>query len=462
MRFQKSVSRVVRSLGKTSAIALCVSLVSFFLSSLAFAGNKFAIAGYQPNGSLDASLDGDGKVATDFSANGDAAAKGMVVDSSNRIVVVGTADNQFALVRYLPSGSPDSSFGVGGKVLTSFAGFSAAANAVALDQNGKVVVVGEADGYFGVARYNPDGNLDTSFGNIYAQGKVKVSFPSCGSSEAHAVAVDSSNRIVVAGTTFCSGYTGSAWALARLSSNGLLDSSFGSSGKVITSFASDDGLGEFDKEVAGAIAVDSSGKIVVGGHAYWGAYENGYTALVVARYSTTGNLDSSFARDGSGSVGIFPDVRSWDEQNETNALAIDANGRIVIAGKVYSGVGHHFALARLTSNGVLDPSFGEAGEVLTSFGWVSSEAHAIKITSAGKILTAGAAGYNSSLSVFALARYNSNGTLDTSFDGDGRVTTDFTCQGPEAARAIAFQSWGFPIFYTRTLVAGWASGAPCP
>jgi uncharacterized delta-60 repeat protein len=179
---------------------------------------------------------------------------------------------------------------------------------------------------------------------------------------------------------------------------------------------------------------------------------------VVARYLANGALDSSFG-DGYGLQSIFLDLRPVLEANEANALAIDASGRIVVAGKVYSGWGHHFALARLNPNGSLDPSFSGDGKVITGFGWTSSEAHSLIINSNGKILAVGAAG-----SFFALARYNSNGSLDTSFGGDGKVGTDFTCHGPSGAMAIGFQSWGSPgtFPYTRTLVAGWAGGTPSP
>jgi uncharacterized delta-60 repeat protein len=183
---------------------------------------------------------------------------------------------------YAAAGDLDATFGTNGQVITAFSGF-AAGNAVAVQSDGKVVVVGEESNDFTVARYSSGGILDSSFGD---GGKVTTDF-SDNSDRAYAVAIQTDGKIIVAGST------GSDFALARYNSNGTLDSSFGDGGKVTTNY-SVSGPGDSGR----AVAVQSDGKIVLAGYSY---DSTEYEEFALLRYNSNGILDSSF---GSGGIVI--------------------------------------------------------------------------------------------------------------------------------------------------------------
>jgi uncharacterized delta-60 repeat protein len=445
---------------------MAVGMLVLLINGPAFAQQKFGIAGYKLNGSLDSSFDGDGKVIADLPNGASGSATAVAIDASSRIVVAGTVDNQFALARYYLDGSPDSTFGNGGYVLTN-PGYAAEAKAIAIDKNGRIVVAGKANGKFTLARHNPDGSLDTTFSS---DGIVQTSFPSCDGNNpcsydsANAVTIDGAGKIVAAGTASVNP-TGTLaadqmYALARYNPDGSLDNSFGGDGRVITNHAPNLDLKYINQEEANAIAIDGWGRILVAGR-----FGMSSSTFAILRYNANGSLDTSFGDNGDGLVA--PIFQTPWKDDAASAVAIDKNGKIVVAGKAWGGVSNHFALVRLNPTGTLDATFGGDGKVVTSFGWCPSEARAMTIDSAGKILVAGWAGCNTSN--FALARYQADGSLDPTFNGDGdsngQIVTDFTCQGSDAANAITLQFILKPGFinllYTRIIVAGSAYGGPC-
>src|SRR6266542_4476130 len=150
-----------------------------------------------------------------------------------------------------------------------------------------------------------------------------------------------------------------------------------------------------------------------------------------------GDLDPTFGGDGE----VTTHFTAWSDES-ANAVAIQADGKIVAAGGTFSAFYHDkFALARYNADGTLDTSFGGDGKVTTHFAAGSEDgAHAVAIQANGKIVAAG----NSHLSNerFALARYNSDGKLDTSFGGDGKVTTRFAAGSYDFASAVAIQPDG--------------------
>ncbi len=375
-------------------------------------------------GDLDSSFSGDGKQTTDF-AGGFDAGWAVAVQADGKIVVAGSADQSaapgseidFALARYNADGSLDSSFGNGGKQTTDFAGGDDAGRAVAVQADGKIVVVGTSGGDFALARYNADGSLDRSFGN---GGKQTTDFAG-GGDAGHGVAVQADGKIVVAGS-----YT-RGFALARYNADGSLDSSFSGDGKQTTEFG---GLG---RSGGRAVAVQADGKIVVAGHAYLGDATDEDFAL--ARYNADGSLDSSFSSDGKQTT----DFSGGDDYG--NAVAVQADGRVVVAG---SDPGD-FALARYNADGSLDSSFSGDGKQTTDFGTLGRSIGAgVTVQADGRIVVAGSGPAN-----FELARYSADGSLDSSFGNGGRQSTDFG--GQDAATAVAVQADG------RIVVAGFSS-----
>jgi uncharacterized delta-60 repeat protein len=211
-------------------------------------------------------------------------------------------------------------------------------------------------------------------------------------------------------------------AVARYNADGSLDSSFGNEGKMTTTFGSPpfDGLKE--------IAIQGDGKILLAGQA-----DNDFGVM---RLNADGTLDTGFGKSGTVKVDFS------GGQDFVSGVVIQSDGKIVVAG----GGGDGFAVARLNSNGVLDTTFGSNGKVTTDFGTPYDSGSDVALQADDKIVVAGIAA-----SDFAVARYLSNGTLDTTFSGDGKVTTDFRDESSDAAHAIAVQPDG------RIVVAGGAN-----
>ena len=216
---------------------------------------------------------------------------------------------------------------------------------------------------------------------------------------------------------------------ASPSPSGSLDTTFGTGGIVTTP------VGSYDA-YAYALGIQSDGRIVVAGYSSSGSNYD----FALARYNTNGTLDTTF---GTGGIVITPMGNGYDI---AYALGIQSDGRILIAGNSYNGSNYDFALVRYNTNGSLDTTFGTGGIVTTPVGSGDSEALALGIQSDGRILAAGKSPDGSN-NDFALLRYNTNGTLDTTFGAGGIVTTPVG-SGDAYANALGIQSDG------RILAAG--------
>jgi uncharacterized delta-60 repeat protein len=347
-------------------------------------------------------------------------------------------------VAYAADGDLDPSFGSGGMVTTAFNGGPDYAYALAIQSDDKIVVAGSAvnaavTAYdFALARYTITGTLDGSFGS---GGKVTTEFNGTGD-WAFALAIQSDGKIVAAGQAWNPAQTSFDFALARYNANGTLDGSFGSGGKVTTAFN-----GQFNAALA--LGIQSDGKIVVAGFAYNAAMSA--TDFVLARYNANGTLDGSFGTAGK----VTTDFNGTGAV--ANALGIQSDGKIVVAGQASNAAGTSgaFALARYNANGTLDMTFDSDGKVTTDFNGKGVGASALAIQSDGKIVAAGSAYNAAGTSLdFALARYNANGTLDGTFNGTGTVTTDFNGQNETRDYALAIQSDG------KIVAAGETRNAP--
>jgi len=225
---------------------------------------------------------------------------------------------------------------------------------------------------------------------------------------AFAIARQPDGKLVAAGTTYIN--YGTDFALARYNSDGTLDSSFGNGGKVTLNF------GPWDQGTS--VAVQQDGKIVIAGGA-----NNVYTDFGLARYNSDGTLDSSFGVSGI-VITQFESPQFGHVSATPYSMVLQQDGKIVLAGVGNIDGGEGFALARYNSNGTLDPSFGTGGKVTTEFGtlqqgfsWAFANSLALQVD--GKIVAAGSA-YLGQSENFALVRYNSDGTLDSSFGTSGQ------------------------------------------
>jgi uncharacterized delta-60 repeat protein len=390
----------------------------------------FALARYLPDGTLDAAFGRAGRTTLDFGGRLDRASA-LARQADGKLVAAGesclrtpdtdwisgvTFDCNFALARLNPDGSPDAAFGEAGRVLTDFgAGRLDDGIAVAVQRDGQLIVAGvtrpgepSIGPDFALARYRPDGTLDPTFG---AAGRVVTDFGGYDSAVDVAVLID--GRILAAGSSCCA-EASSGFDLALYLPDGSLDPGFGAGGRVRTEFTD---LAYPD--LVGGLAVQSGGRIVLAGCL---ALSLGGQAEL-ARYTARGELDPGFGAGGKMMISLGGEMQCVSD------VAALADGRIVVAGysaAIHGGCHCDFIVARLTETGALDPTFGSAGVVTTSFSELGSEgAAALAVQADGRLVVAGYAGPYGGDSDFAVARYLPEGAPDPAFGVEGRVQTDF-------------------------------------
>ena len=370
---------------------------------------------------------GDGKLTTDIGAS-ENFGSAILVQADGTILVAGSSgpsgQNDFALLRYLTSGSLDASFGTSGVVLTPVGPSNDTASAMVRQADGKILVAGSASNGnntdFALVRYLTDGSLDTSFGSA---GKVITSL-GIYNDMARRVAIQSDGKLVVVGQT--SNGSNDDVALVRYLANGSLDTSFGNAGKATTAI----GIGN---DSANSLTFQPDGKILVAGT----TYNNGQPDFALLRYNTSGSLDTSFGNAGK----VTTDLASSGSDDARHVL-LQADGKIVVIGGAPNPSFHDFALVRYSANGSLDTSFGVGGKVLTGFGSSNDSAADALIQPDGKILLIGYAnGYGGTTADLALARYLSNGSLDASFGTGGKVVTSINA-GDDFGVSLALQPDG--------------------
>lgn len=311
----------------------------------------FALVRYNPDGSLDTSFDGDGKLVTSFFVLNDGA-NSIAVQDDGKIVAAGYFVRQgnahSAIVRFNPDGSFDSSFGSGGKVISSFS--QPRITALAIQSNGKIVVSGTSDYKFAVERYNSDGTLDKSFDR---DGKVTISISDV-YNFAKALSLQNDGKIVVAGSS--GDNSDRDLAVIRLNPDGSLDSGFSDDGIVTIS-------GKSSYVEATAVAVQTDGKILAGGNTYYNP-----TNFIVVRFNADGSLDNSFQHKPDsfyGDGGIATLYILDGSSDFLNALVLDSSGRAVLAGNA----GGNFVVARILGDAAPAPVYVSLqGKVLNAAG----------------------------------------------------------------------------------------------
>jgi len=379
-------------------------------------------------GTLDTTFNNTGTVVTDFVSNGESKAYSVTIDQNNNIIVAGyvyiNGSVDYALARYLPNGTLDTTFNTTGIVVTDFVSngdWHSIANSVTIDQNNNIIVAGyvEINGSvdYALARYLPTGVLDTTFNNT---GTVVTDFVSNGESQANSVTIDQNNNIIVAGYVY--NINGEDYALARYLPTGVLDTTFNNTGTVVTDFVSN------GESQANSVTIDQNNNIIVAGY----VEINGSADYALARYLPTGVLDTTFNNTGT----VVTDFVSNGE-SQANSVTIDQNNNIIVAGingSMYISV--DYALARYLPTGVLDTTFNNTGTVVTDF--VSngdSKAYSVTIDQNNNIIVAGYVYINGSVD-YALARYLPTGVLDTTFNNTGTVVTDFVSNGDSRAYSV--------------------------
>jgi uncharacterized delta-60 repeat protein len=362
----------------------------------------------------------------------------VVALPSGKILAAGHVNGDFAAARYNADGSFDTSFGNGGLTTVDFKGVNDEANAIAVLPNGKILLAGTttvSSGQaiaFGVVRLNPNGTLDTTFGDKGSKGKVAVSPAPRTSGSVESMAVLPDGRFVLAGMA-----SGSSIALARFNAGGTLDTSFGNNGTVLTTIAARSGYFAPSHDVN--VAVDGNGRIVVSANTVYPNYD-----FLVARFNSNGSLDTTF---GAAHTGVVTTDLASGSNDQAYALALQSDGKIVVAGTAIPNastlVAAPLAVVRYNPDGSLDTTFDQDG-IVTDVWDVgparisSAIGKAVLVQPDGKILIAAdgsrvtpAADGNvySENGFMLLMRFNPDGSPDLSY-------------GPTGTRAVA-TSFGY-------------------
>lgn len=342
-------------------------------------------------------------VFTDFGGTADGA-DALALQRDGKIVLAGSSNqNQlvFALARYLDDGTLDRSFGNGGKVLTPLGSTNpirhAVSHAVAVQRDGKIVAAGEISdqGYydFALVRYNSDGSLDPTFD---LDGVETLDFGGA-SDVAFSIVIQPDDKILVSGLSFPNPEVGtpSRFALVRYNPDGMLDYTFGGNGIVTTDIGPGNDFG-------GDVALQEDGNILVAGISFNGHDDD----IALARYLPSGLLDPSFGTNGV----VTTDFDG--QENRGGHMTLQADGKIVVTATTNQSA-NNLLLLRYRSDGTLDASFGDDGRVVAD---LSGGTAAVQPD--GKIVVAGQRSWFGVPQV-AAARFNADGTIDSSFGVDG-------------------------------------------
>jgi uncharacterized delta-60 repeat protein len=336
-------------------------------------------------------------------------------------------------ITQIMAGLPDSSFGINGLTVTNFPnGRGSNISSIAIQADGKIVAAGSisdivsGDFVFALARYKLNGTLDSAFG----LNGIVIDTIANAASQATGVALQADGKIVVCGTVSILSNQHTVFTVVRFNTDGSVDRSFGINGVDTT------GIGH--NSHARAIAIEKNGKIVIAGDTYVSLNVSPYVIsnFAIARYKANGMPDSSFGINGIDTAGGFSAGNPI-----ANAIAITTDEKIIVAGNYenYALSQPLFAAARYNSNGTPDNTFGTKGLKTTAIG-LECFAEAATLQSDGKIIVAGYSYDNESGESFDVARYNINGSADSSFGSAGITITafpDFTGEGSGASQAFA-------------------------
>ena len=335
----------------------------------------FVLARYNSNGTLDTGFGTGGLVTTDVGGSSDAALGGAL--QGDKIVVVGYArvgnNDDFALVRYNATGTPDTTFGTQGKVTTDFFGTRNRAYAVAITADNQILVAGEAQPASGVgvdfalARYSANGTFDATFGGA-AAGKVATDIVG-GTDLGRNVAIDNSGRILVSGTITLAGSPFLEHAgIARYDSNGIPDNTFDTDGKLSINGRA---FGE-------ALAVQGD-KLLIAGT----AVVSGKRQFGLMRLAADGGIDLSFGTTGLTTT-QFSTLGDFGRD-----LALQADGKILVSGQASNELQPDFALARYSANGAPDLTFDGDGKMTVDFFGKGDSAENVAVQADGRIVLGG-------------------------------------------------------------------------
>lgn len=409
-------------------IKLCLGLIVFCIS-LCLIGQ---------DGNLDNSFNGNGLVVTGSSNGVNDNGWAVLVQDDEKIILAGSSDGRIGVIRYNDDGSLDDTFGSNGIVLTTYGNDDIYGIGAAIQDDQRIIVGGavniSSEWDYSVAKYNPDGSLDLTFGND----GIAIAYRD-GDDLSRAFCLQTDGKILVGGySVFIDPWPSFEFSIQRFNPDGSVDSSFGT-----------DGLAHINKQghlnELWSIAVQEDGKIVAAGETY---DQNGDNAdFVLIRFNTNGIPDTSFNSTGM----VLTDFNNGSHDYATS-VAIQSDDKIVVGGYSSSNSDEDLAIARYNPDGSLDLTFNQDGKLTTDLGSFWDNGRAITIQPDGKIVLAGIADSPTDVD-YILARYNPDGEIDNSFGINGVVWTDFGI-GDDKTRAVCLDQEG------RILAAGYSGNLP--
>jgi uncharacterized delta-60 repeat protein len=424
-------------------------LAALFIAIILFTSTAFA------DGTLDSGFGTNGLVTLNFGGFEDNA-QAVAVQADGKIVTAGFSDNgsynTYAIARHNADGTLDGTFGNLGilnfTIGTNPTSPNSSASSIAIQPDGKILIGGASqqpgpnNSYgsdFTLIRLNTDGTFDTSFG-VTNNGIALADFTTGNfqtNDQISSLALQPDGKIVVAGDTGVN----RDFAVARFNSNGSLDSSFGTNGKVQTPIG-------ITNEVIYALKLQTDGKIVAAGYSQ---NPGNFSDCTIVRYNADGSLDTGFGVGGK----VITNVSSGNFVNSDilYGLAIQPDGKIIAVGDSKDNSTSNFVVIRYNPTGALDSGFGTNGitqtPLGTSAGFGIGSAYSVALLPTGKIIASGIGDLGASGFGFAVARYNANGALDTNFGTNGIFSFDFFGNGRDYAAASVLQPDGKLILAGR-------------
>ncbi len=380
------------------------------------------VAQFNSNGSVDNTFNGNGLALFDFTLKigpprgmtdsveiHTGSANTLTFQTDGKVLVGGSVSSEiigehFAIARYNVDGTLDAGFGNEGKQITKI-NDGGSGYALGIQTDGKIVMAGLAMqnnlSYFALARYNTNGNLDNSFNGTGTQTSAIITENGARNS----LAFKSDGKIVIGG--YAINGTARDLALACFDTDGSVDNSFGVNGILTTDFSSTD-------DFAGSLVLQNDDKIILAGYSNIVTPNNTIRQMAVARYNANGSLDNTFGDNGK----LIGDYKQG--YTVFNATVIQQDGKAIAGGSTWNGSSYDFALVRYNIDGSIDSTFGTNGRQITDLG-LTDEIVSLALQANGKIIAAGNSDNRVSIFRFAVVRYNSDGTLDNSFSGDGKL-----------------------------------------
>lgn len=373
-----------------------------------------AFVRYEPEGSLDLTFADDGKGTAFYTYSGNSRLHYIAVQQDGKLVV---AEALFSLARYHADGTPDSSFGINGQVVEAPIGAIHITQAIAIQQDQKLLLAGYDPAYDGsiLMRFQINGTLDSTFGN---NGLVKTP-----SFSGNAIAIQDDGKILVAGGLTNPVVDTGDFAVIRLNKDGTMDDSFDGGGILITDFVN-------IRTAAIAIAVQPDGHIAVVGSTINFPNFN----LVLARYRSDGSLDPDFGIGGKQETDLF------GSHDMASALTIQKDEKIIVAGfsERKNTNRQNFTLVRFNKDGTLDSTFSKDGKLASPYNFNrDSRAEDVVLQEDGKIIVPVNFPTLDPPNGLIVFRFNPDGTPDSSFDEDGMLRSYFGKQEGAMGTAIA-------------------------